>query len=267
MQISDIYSIFLSVAQDPKGARLPLFRSLVRRALPGLGLYDNIDTMAQVVIREKNPGRVQNGILQGSKNLIPVTKRTKEEARELSVRGGKHSQELQRERKTMSMLQIYQRWLDTDHAVKIAGKIVRLKGSEIVSRTMGKIIIKGNKDSVAMITEVRKAIEGTTYHIDGGTIDDDLNARGSDDLRAELEAELAKRDAIQARRAGETVVEGDAAPSQTVGVEVIEETGEQATGEQATTPEVLKAGDTGSAEVTDDGKTPEGDDRKNAEGE
>lgn len=71
----------------------------------------------------------------GTKNLIPVTERTKEEARELASKGGKRSGEVRRKkadlRKSMQML------LDSSYTQRNKdGSTEQIKGSELVVKTI-----------------------------------------------------------------------------------------------------------------------------------
>ena len=150
--------------------------------------------------------------------------RTAEERRAMAVKAGKASGIARRRQHEIT--DIYGHWLATQHDVDMydeAGKpiVQKMSGAALINYVMGKIIQKGNKESVMMIAEIRKAREGTTYHIDNGAVDQDLEAASAEVLRAELEAEIVKRDKIlQARKAGETVVPEDSAPGQEIGYEV-----------------------------------------------
>ena len=147
--------------------------------------------------------------------------RTAEERRAMAVKAGQASGVARRRQHEVT--DIYGRWLATKHDIKLMGEdgkyeTQEISGYALINRVMGEIIAKGNKESVMMISEVRKAREGQTYHIDGGAVDQDLQETSAEVLKAEFEAELAKRDAIMAKRA--EALPPDAAPEQVVGYEV-----------------------------------------------
>lgn len=194
-------------------------------------MYDNLDIMA-------------TGNLD---NLVPSLERTPEERREIAIRAGKQSGIVRQKKREVT--DIYGHWLATKHDIKLDGEMQSISGYALVNRVMGEIIAKGDKSSVMMIAEIRKAREGTTYHIDNGAVDADLQETSAEVLKAEFEAELAKRDKIlQARKAGETVVPEDTAPGQEIAYEVEKPEEAAPMAQEATVeparPEVLKGDDT-----------------------
>ncbi len=82
--------------------------------------------------------------MAGVDNLIPVTKRTKEEARELSIRGGKASGERRRHLKTMREWAAYLGKMDADFETTDGQKV------------------KGNQFGAMVVGQIRKANQGNT---------------------------------------------------------------------------------------------------------
>jgi len=202
-------------------------------------MYDNLDIMAVGLID----------------NLIPQSMRTKEEQRIVATLGG-HASGVAR-RRNREITELYGRWLAKQHNLNVIndeGKVEtkRISTKDFFDYVMDTIIAKCNKESVMMISEIRKAREGTTYHIDNGAVDADLQETSAEVLKAEFEAELAKRDAIMAKRA--EVLPEDAAPGQVVAYEVEkpEESRavelQQAAHPEPTIAEELKACDAGQPE-------------------
>ena len=149
--------------------------------------------------------------------LVSLRDRTTEEQRSIASLGGRASGVARRKKREVT--EIYGYWLSSQHDIDIDGEKKSLSGAALINYVMGEIIAKKNKESVMMIAEIRKAREGTTYHIDGGAVDADLEATSAEVLKAEFEAELAKRDKILSARKVEALPE-DAAPGQVVAYEV-----------------------------------------------
>ena len=99
----------------------------------------------------------------GTKNLIPVTRRSKSEAREISSRGGKKSGEVRRKRKTMreELLAILSSG-DTQNRISLALVQEALKGNNAGSVTRAYEVIRdtvGEKPvEKVMVAEVDQAI-------------------------------------------------------------------------------------------------------------
>lgn len=99
----------------------------------------------------------------GTKNLIPVTRRSKSEAREISSRGGKKSGESRRKRKTMreELLAILSSG-DTQNRISLALVQEALRGNNAGSVTRAYEVIRdtvGEKPvEKVMVAEVDQAI-------------------------------------------------------------------------------------------------------------
>ena len=170
----------------------------------------------------KSPGRVAHGKRIAAKNLKPFNTLPESVKKEIQAKGSAAGIKARQEKKQIT--EIYAHWLASEHSVRIAGskQARKLHGYEIINAVMGKIISRADKTSATMIREIRQAMEGTTLHIPGIEPDPDLLTRPADDLRAELERELARRDAITARRAQDAEeLPPDAAPGQLVKVEIL----------------------------------------------
>jgi len=124
---------------------------------------------------------------------------TSEEARIYGSRGGVKSAESKR--KKIAMSEIYAHWLMSEHNVTLEGRELKLTGRQLVNRVMTKMITKSDATARAMLTEMRKATEGTKLFIDMRAPDRDLAGMSDEALREELEDALKKRDAIRARQA------------------------------------------------------------------
>lgn len=98
---------------------------------------------------------------KSEKNLIPVTKRTKKEAREISKKGGKASGEVRRKKKTFkeAVKTLASVPPTIENATKIAQKL-GMDPSEIDSNTMMVAaslynqVLKGNVKAIAMFNEI-----------------------------------------------------------------------------------------------------------------
>lgn len=98
-------------------------------------------------------------IVKGKENLIPVTKRTKDEAREISRKGGKASGKARREKKTMAM--IAAKMLDL--SLKSKGQAVDIDEVETLTELAGQNV----SVQTAMIMALTKnALEGDCKSID-----------------------------------------------------------------------------------------------------
>jgi hypothetical protein len=135
-------------------------------------------------------------ILSNGGNLRRLTT---EEARKIGIEGAKKS--IESRRKKIAMSQIYAEWLITEHKVTLDKKEQKLTGRQLVNRVMTKMITRSDATARAMLTEMRKATEGTKLFIDMKAPDHDLAGMTDEALREELEDALKKRDAIRARQA------------------------------------------------------------------
>jgi hypothetical protein len=102
-------------------------------------------------------------------NLKPNTERTPEERRDLAIKAGKASGRARREKKVMT--QIYADFLSKKHDVKGKdGIIKKMKGEDLLSGVMSKILSRGDSSSVALMKEIRQAIEGENFNLNGSLI-------------------------------------------------------------------------------------------------
>lgn len=102
-------------------------------------------------------------------NLKPNSERTPEERKDLAVKAGKASGKARREKKLMT--QIYADFLSKKHDVKGKdGGIRKMKGEELLAGVMSKILSRGDSSSVALMKEIRQAIEGENFNLNGSLI-------------------------------------------------------------------------------------------------
>lgn len=103
--------------------------------------------------------------MANDKNLIPNTKRTPEELRAQTKKGGIRSGEVRREKKRMS--QIYADFLAAEHEIDIDKVRVKLEGSKLLAHVMKQVLTRGDSASVSMLKEIREATEGSKLALDG----------------------------------------------------------------------------------------------------
>lgn len=92
-------------------------------------------------------------------NLIPTNRRTKEEVRANSRKGGIKSGIVRKEKKLLS--QMYADFLIEEHNIKIDNKEQKLSGMALVRLVTSKVLTKGDNSSVSMLKEIREATEGS----------------------------------------------------------------------------------------------------------
>jgi len=99
-------------------------------------------------------------------DLIPFNKRTEQEQKEIARKGGVKSGKVRREKKMMS--QIYSEFLEKKHdVVGKNGQKKRLSGNELLAGVMSKILSRGDSSSVALMREIRQAMEGDNINFKG----------------------------------------------------------------------------------------------------
>lgn len=102
--------------------------------------------------------------MSGTDNLKPI--QSVEEAREKGRKGGIKSGEVRRKKKMMS--QIYSEFLEKKHdVVGKNGQKKRLSGNELLAGVMSKILSRGDSSSVALMREIRQAMEGENINLNG----------------------------------------------------------------------------------------------------
>lgn len=97
----------------------------------------------------------------GTPNLNPV--RTKEEARERGIAGGKSSGEARRKKALMS--QMFGEWLADEHGIKLDGKERKLTGVELLKLVNTKIILKADATTVSLEKLMIEATEGSKFEV------------------------------------------------------------------------------------------------------
>ena len=107
-----------------------------------------------------------------TENLIPVTKRTKEEARVISRNGGIKSGEVRKEKKLMS--QILADYLQKQHEVVVRdedGAVIdreKVSAEELINRTITAVMARGDSASASMIKTLGELTEGSKVDVSGG---------------------------------------------------------------------------------------------------
>lgn len=107
-----------------------------------------------------------------TENLIPVTKRTKDEARAISRNGGIKSGEVRKEKKLMS--QILADYLQKEHNVvlyDIDGHEInreKVTAEELINRTITAVMNRGDSASASMIKTLSEVTEGKNVNLTGG---------------------------------------------------------------------------------------------------
>ncbi len=107
-----------------------------------------------------------------TENLIPVTKRTKDEAREISRNGGIKSGEVRKEKKLMS--QILADYLQKQHEVVVRdedGAVIdreKVSAEELINRTITAVMARGDGASSSMIKVLAEITEGKNVNLTGG---------------------------------------------------------------------------------------------------
>ena len=105
-------------------------------------------------------------------DLIPLNKRTKEEQKTITTKGGIASGKARREKKLMS--QIYSDFLVKKHKLKDEdGKEIEVEGHELLSDVMSNVLSRSDSASVSLMKEIRDTLEGSNVNIKGDlTIED-----------------------------------------------------------------------------------------------
>ena len=98
-------------------------------------------------------------MMKGKENLIPVTSRTKEEAREISRKGGKASGEARRKKKTMA--QIAEKILEL--SMKPKKEIMDVDDAKNLTELAGQNI---NVQTAMVLALTKNALEGDCKSID-----------------------------------------------------------------------------------------------------
>ena len=94
--------------------------------------------------------------MKGKENLIPLSKRTKEERREIAKMGGKKSGEVRREKKKLS-----------EFYTDVIAKRFDMEGEKSLDVIIGKILERGDSATVSFLKEMREATEGNKLEISG----------------------------------------------------------------------------------------------------
>lgn len=87
-----------------------------------------------------------------TENLIPLNRRTKEQQREIQVKGALAAQEARKKNKLMR--EMYAEFLEKKYKVKIGGKERTLSGSDICLEMIPKIVLKADASSVSFFKEL-----------------------------------------------------------------------------------------------------------------
>ena len=101
----------------------------------------------------------------GSENLISADKRSEEELREMTRRGGIKSGEVRREKRKMADL--YAMVLAKKYKVTVDGKEETLSGYRMIGNIIGKIVQREDSAAVSMIKELREGIDGSRIGLNG----------------------------------------------------------------------------------------------------
>jgi hypothetical protein len=106
-------------------------------------------------------------------NLKSLADRTPEERTEIARKGQKASVEA-RNKKTM-MSTIYAEFLMKEHdIIGKDGLKKKLKGDELLSSVMSKVLSRGDSASVSLMREIREATEGNKVQVDMNNPSDEL---------------------------------------------------------------------------------------------
>lgn len=92
-------------------------------------------------------------------NLIPANKRSKEEVRKNSRKGGIKSGKVRKQKKLLT--ELYGKFLEKKFDITINDKKKTLTGQQFVNAVIQGILEKGDSASVAMLKEIRQATEGS----------------------------------------------------------------------------------------------------------
>lgn len=101
----------------------------------------------------KNKGRTEN--------LIPVTERTKDEARQIARKGGIKSGIVRREKKMFSQIQAEFLAETFDIVFDEDDKAKKLTGEQLLKEVQRRILVRCDSASVSMIKEIREGKEGS----------------------------------------------------------------------------------------------------------
>lgn len=97
--------------------------------------------------------------------LIPNSKRTPEELREMTRKGGIASGEARRKKKLMS--QIYADFLAEQFQVNENGETKKITGADLVQKIARDVLLRRDSSSVSMMKEIREATEGSKSILTG----------------------------------------------------------------------------------------------------
>ena len=125
-------------------------------------------------------------------NLRPV--RTREEAQKRGRAGGLKSGQVKRERKLIS--QIYADFLIKRFDVDIGGEKVNMSGQEMVKWGIVKILCRCDHSSVSLLKEIRKATEGSKFHVDHEAIPEE-SVKRAQNIWEKVQKNIERRSAIK----------------------------------------------------------------------
>ena len=122
--------------------------------------------------KEKGAKETQSGEKKKSsrgqhpENLIPLTKRSPEEAAEIRRMGAEASNKVQREKKLLS--QMIEKWIDKDHEIKGKdGSTRSMTTDEMVETTLNRGLLTGGNVSIATLKFIHEATEGKKVNLTG----------------------------------------------------------------------------------------------------
>lgn len=126
-------------------------------------------------------------------NMIPLNKRTKEEQKAITTKGGIASGKARKEKKRMS--QIYADFLANEFEIEIEeGKREKMTGAGLVNEMMRRVVMRGDAATVSIMKEIREATEGSKVHLDGN-----VTSLTPEERKARIE-ELERKRADRTRR-------------------------------------------------------------------
>jgi len=92
-------------------------------------------------------------------NLIPQSKRTKEEQKRIATMGGIKSGEVRKEKKLIS--QIYADMMAKTYNIPYEDGAKKLTGEGLLEETIKRVLAAGGSPAVSMVKEWREATEGS----------------------------------------------------------------------------------------------------------
>ena len=101
-------------------------------------------------------------LMSNLKTLIPLTERSKADAKKIRQKGQKAMIKKKKEKKMMSDL--YASFLCEEHKIKQGDKEELLTGYDMIGRVVGKVLSRGGSSAVSMMREIREAMEGSKIH-------------------------------------------------------------------------------------------------------